>query len=186
VKTLPWIIIAILFLVILYLRECSPKPECPPQIVRVDTIPGDTIVRDTTIYKPTLVYRDTGSTRWLSQDIDTAAILAACMAVNHYRDTLMNDTSALVVVENEVSMNELMRTRLEFLNRRIPKYIITVNTPKEYHSAFYVGLSLFKMRELIDVQGSVYFLSEDKMGFAITYALYYKTFGFSLMRRLNY
>ncbi|MHC1707436.1 MAG: hypothetical protein AB9842_07930 [Bacteroidales bacterium] len=137
-KTFPWVIIAILLLVILYLRECSPKPECPPSKVRVDTLPGDTVVHDTTIYKPTLVYRDTGSTRWLSQSIDTAAILAACMAVNHYRDTLMNDTSALVVVENEVSMNLLRTINIEFTNRRRS----IVNSPKypDYkHHRIFIG-----------------------------------------------
>lgn len=140
-KTVPWVIIAILLLVILYLRECTPKPECPPSIVRVDTLPRDTVIHDTTIYKPTLVYRDTGSTRWLDQDIDTAAILAACMAVNHYRDTLMNDTSALVVVENEVSMNELLSTKVEYKCRQSfrPVYY-QINEHKPFMT--YLGINI--------------------------------------------
>ncbi|MCX6272203.1 MAG: hypothetical protein NTU44_13485 [Bacteroidetes bacterium] len=140
-KTLPWVIITLLLLVILYLRECSPKAECPPP--RVDTIPGDTIIQDTIIYKPHLVYRDTGSCQLLTQKIDTAAILAAYLAVNCYRDTLKNDTSALVVIENEVSMNELLRTRMEFLNRRekviFPILPVSDKPKRRLYAGFIVG-----------------------------------------------
>ncbi|MCX6270516.1 MAG: hypothetical protein NTU44_04710 [Bacteroidetes bacterium] len=165
-KTLPWVIIALLLLVILYLRECSPKVECLPP--RVDTIPGDTVIQDTIIYKPHLVYRDTGSSHWYREKIDTAAILAACLAVNCYRDTLKNDTSALVAIENEVSMNELQRTRMEFLKRRERKLIFISPSRGVKMPRLIVGSSLLFSHHIYN-PGLSFHICKDSWKYGITY-----------------
>lgn len=184
-KAFPWIIIALLLLVILYLRECSPKPECQPGIVTVDTIPGDTVIQDTIIYRPHLVYQDTGSTRWLSQKIDTAAILAACMAVNHYRDTLMNDTSALVVVDNEVSMNALQRTRMKFLNRR--SRIIYASYPdlKKQTVNIYAGFQVIASKQMFDCGISVFILPKQALAYGFVYRPFTKSLEINIIRNIG-
>ena len=121
------------------------------------------------IYKPHLVYRDTGSSRLLTQKIDTAAILAACIAVNCYRDTLKNDTSALVVIENEVSMNELQRTRMEFLNRRdIIKYVTNgPASPSKF--SIYAGFNFSIMNHKNEIGFSVFTIYKSKRVIGIEY-----------------
>ncbi|MCX6272162.1 MAG: hypothetical protein NTU44_13270, partial [Bacteroidetes bacterium] len=139
------------------------------------------IIQDTIIYKPHLVYRDTGSCRLLSQKIDTAAILAACLAVNCYRDTLKNDTSALVIIENEVSMNELQRTRMEFLNRQ-SKFIITNNCfSRQNGEGLMTGVIISPSRDRIDYGVSLMYKGKSKYMSGISYNISHSYLSFSLL-----
>lgn len=120
------------------------KPE--PEVIfstRIDTIPGDSIPYAVEVQKPVPVYIDTGSTRWRDRPIDTGAILADYFARVFYRDTLKNDTSALVIVEDTVTENRLQGRRLIFANRR-PVAIIHTTTAifPEDRWRVYVGSSV--------------------------------------------
>ncbi len=108
---------------------------------RVDTIPGDSIPYAVEVKKPVPVFIDTGSTRWRDRPIDTGAILADYFARVVYRDTLKNDTSALVIVEDTVTQNRLQNRRLIFANRRPVAIIHTtvVNYPEEKWRIYFGG-----------------------------------------------
>lgn len=106
------------------------KPETVI-VTHIDTIKGDSIPYVVEIKKPVPIYIDTGSTRWRDRPVDTLAILKDYFARVIYIDTLKNDTSALVVVEDTVTQNRLQGRRLIFANRR-PVAVIhstTVNYP---------------------------------------------------------
>jgi hypothetical protein len=67
---------------------------------------------------PYPVYIDTGSTRCRTQPIDTMAILHDYFASVHYLDTLKDDTSAFIALEEKLNKNRITSRVLTFKNRR--------------------------------------------------------------------
>jgi len=118
----------------------KPKPEVIFS-TRIDTIPGDSIPYAVEVQKPVPVFIDTGSTRWRDRPIDTAAILADYFARVFYRDTLKDDSSALVIVEDTVTENRLQGRRLIFANRRPVAIIHTTSAiyPEDKWRAYFGG-----------------------------------------------
>ncbi len=120
--------------------KCSSRMNAITEgsIIKRDTlIYRDTIVYHDTIGKPVPVYRDTGSTKYIPAVVDSAHIFEAYVKLHHlfytrniYKDTLKNDSCALIAVLDTVYMNELQRRELIYQNRT-PKLIITntVMTP---------------------------------------------------------
>ncbi len=101
-----------------------------PRVV-YDTIPGDSVFtevikkefypvkEDTTIYD-TIIKIDT-----FLRDVDTAAILRDYYAYRIYKDTLKNDSSATIVVEDSISRNRKLKSKLIFSNNRPIAYNVT-------------------------------------------------------------
>lgn len=103
-KFIPYSIIAVLLVAIIILQQCrrNPGPEVTT-VVTHDTIPGDSVPYEVLLPKPYPVYKDTGSTKWKFKDIDTCAILRDYFAEYYYQDTMKDDTSALVILNDMVT-----------------------------------------------------------------------------------
>lgn len=104
------------------------------------------------------------------------------MVVNHYRDTLMNDTSALVVIANEVSMNELQRTRMEFLNRRSTIIYTNLQLIEKPKIMFYGGLLVSYKSMEVDFKGSIFAFGKGRLGYGICYSPFSNTLEFCLIK----
>lgn len=140
-KNFIWIIsiVVIFFVLSLLYNNCSDKKDTSSgNILKSDTfVKHDTITYHDTVSKPKPVFRDTGSTKYIPAVIDSAHIFEAYVKLHHlfytrniYKDTLKNDSIALIAVLDTVYMNELQRRELIYQNRT-PQYIITntVMTP---------------------------------------------------------
>ena len=134
------VIIAVLLLVILFLRWCTPKPDCPEigKTTVVETIEYDTIRETTPEYIPVPgpVQYDT---TYLERDIDTAAILRDYFASYHYSDTVTLD-SVKVIIKDTVSQNKIKSRSLEY-EILYPTKTITITNDRyinrrEYYAGF--------------------------------------------------
>ena len=113
-----FIIIGAMAIVIAFLLfRCSPEPETimTTTIVR-DTIKGDSIPYLVYSPKPVYVYRDTGSIKY--KDIDTVGIIYDFFAEKYYSDTIKDDTSALIVLNEMVTQNDIAKRSFWFQNRK--------------------------------------------------------------------
>lgn len=142
-RTTLGIIIIVQFAVILFLRECSPEKVCMPVSVieRTDTVPGDPVpvpypvrvpIPADTVYVP------------FSHIVDTAAILRDYFATRFYSDTIRNDSSFLVIINDSVSHNRITYRQPYIQNLRptaINTTIINTNPPrtKVYVTGFIGG-----------------------------------------------
>jgi hypothetical protein len=92
----------------------------PPEVLTVtDTVKGDSIPYVVEVPVPVARYVTLPpDTVLLSVDIDTMEIVADYLAMYHYSDTLMNDTSAFIALSEMVSQNKIMERSLTFQNRR--------------------------------------------------------------------
>jgi hypothetical protein len=106
------------------LKQCSKTPE---PIIKY--IPGDSIPY--TVYKGVPVpyavhYTDTlldtvwqdGDTEYVIQPVDTMRILKDYYAKVTYIDTVKNDSSALIVLNEVISKNRIANREVYFQNRR--------------------------------------------------------------------
>ena len=114
------IIIAILIIVIIFLRSCDGG-KCPePITITKTTVKTDTVVTYKTIEKSTKVYIPKYTTKIISKtlpiSIDTIAILNDYYSKYVYQDTIKNDSVKIYILDT-ISKNKIQ-------NRKV-KYIIT-------------------------------------------------------------
>ena len=99
-------------------------------------IPGDKRPTITSIPKPFVFYkdtgsfhyRDTGSVQYQHTKVDTQGILAEYFYRNIYKRVLKDDTSAFISLTDTVTENMLLRGQLVFINRR-PITLLSVLQP---------------------------------------------------------
>lgn len=133
------VIIVVLLLVILFLRWCTPKPDCPEigKTTVVETIEYDTIRETTPEYIPVpgpIQY----DTTYLERDIDTAAILRDYFASYHYSDTVNLD-SVKVIIKDTVTRNKIKSRSVEYEILYPTKTITITNDRYLNRREFYVG-----------------------------------------------
>jgi hypothetical protein len=139
------IITALAIVIVLLLFTCDRK--CPDNINTTitihDTIEGDSIPYVVYCPKPIYIYRDTGSIRY--KDIDTTDIIYDYFAEKYYSDTIKDDTSALIVLNELITQNDIYKRNFWFQNRR--KTSITTTTTNEIigeipRNKFYLGAGI--------------------------------------------
>lgn len=118
--------VCILLAVLLPMRGCNfgITPTETTTTTTTDTIPGDKAPQVSETYTPQsalVVYRT------ITEPVDTAAILAECMAIRYYADTLRNDAELLAVVEDTVSMAGIVARKFTLQNKR-PVAVISHTT----------------------------------------------------------
>jgi len=124
-KYFNWIIIGVMTIVIiLLLFTCDRKcPEITTTTITIhDTIEGDSVPYLVYCPRPIYVYRDTGSTKYVG--IDTTEIIYDYFSEKYYSDTIKDDTSALIVLNEVITQNDIYKRNFWFQNRRIT----TINT----------------------------------------------------------
>lgn len=117
-----------------YLGTKQCKPAQPYEVIRIDTVPGDSVPY--AVYYPvpvpdTILFTDT-----LPVYIDTNKIISEYFASVYYTDTLMDDTSALIVLYEKISRNRIEDRSLLFQNRKKTYINIyePIKKPQKYHA----------------------------------------------------
>ena len=111
-------------------------PAAPPvysvTAIRVDTVKGDSAPRVVRVPVPQVRYvalpPDT-----VFVNVDTAGILRAYFTSRRYVDTLLNDSSAFIALDEEVCENEVKERWLTFQNRRLTTITTTTTTTMLQH-----------------------------------------------------
>lgn len=123
-KTLRYItptvaIVATLLCCLLFYRACNTRVE-----IRQGTTTTKISLR--TIRDTTLTERITPAPEpetiiqpyYIPAIVDTNAIIAAHFSTYYYKDTLMNDTTAIIVVMDSISRNRIIYREFAYRNRR--------------------------------------------------------------------
>lgn len=103
------------FITLMIWRSCCVS-DCPQPVIVHDTIPGDSVPYP--IYNdkpvPVFVYK----TDTVPANVDTAAILKDYFAIVYYSDTLQNDTSYHLVINDTIHQNRIAFRQVLFQNLR--------------------------------------------------------------------
>jgi hypothetical protein len=120
-----------------WLSSPSPQVYEVTAIVR-DTVRGDSVPYVVRVPLPVVRYVQLAPDT-VRIDVDTAAILADYFATRYYRDTIVNDSEALIAISEEVSQNSLVERSLTFQNRRATSITTTIVQPPPPKVRLYVG-----------------------------------------------
>jgi len=113
-KFIPYLVIAMLLVIVFLQRECNKPKPCPPQNITIDTIAVihdiDTFTIEKTVYKP---HPDTVHDSFPAFiPVDTGAILADYYKVREYNVPLQNDSAAKLSLLAKVYRNTLLKSEL--------------------------------------------------------------------------
>ena len=123
-----------------HIPGCKPKPLQVDTVLRIDTIPGDSIPYQVLkhVIKPVPVYTHFTDTVWKYRTVDTMAILRAYFETRHYDNVLLNDTSGYIRLLSHVTQNEIYYDSLYFQNKRAT--IINKYEYQYFNRGIYAGL----------------------------------------------
>jgi len=186
-KQVPWIIIAALLVIILLQRECNHEtPAGNHTETLYDTI-HDTLPYPVVHYLPKLTYRDTGSVKWKSLPVDTSAILADYFARHFYKDTLLNDTNALIIVSDTISQNKIIY-RLPDL--RIYPHIIRQTTyikqKVPYRRKLFFGIGAGRSFNRFGLSANMLYITKKGHAYSFSYDVLNKSFYLGMYWKIKF
>ena len=166
-----WLIIAVLVLLLILQQQCRRCPESPePSSDTVTLIEYDSFPVVRTLPVPVPYYRDTGSILWQYKDVDTATILREFFTVNYYRDTLKDDTSALIVLDDAVTQNKLGERVLFYQNRRPLAVTTIINQVGDIpRNKVFIGPVIGRSLNDPTIGGSILLVGKKKFAYSYTY-----------------
>jgi hypothetical protein len=114
-KLIPYLVIAMLLVVILLQRECNRPKPCPPTVI--DTIAVihniDTLIVEKVVYKPKPVYvYDSLPDDTVWYPVTDSVVIADYYRVRDYDILLRDDTAARLSLTAKVYMNTLLKSEL--------------------------------------------------------------------------
>jgi hypothetical protein len=168
-KSIPYIIIAILLVVIIFLRECSPKPKpCPPPSVFTHTV---TIHVPVNIPFPVPFPVNHIDTFTVPADVDTAAILKDYYALNIYVRTILDDSSGHLIIHDSVTHNRLKRYSLTgHINIIEHTTTITNDITKPLRNRVFLGLQIgSNLNSIMLFPTATLLTKKDKTIYSIAY-----------------
>ena len=177
-KIMPWLIVVILALALVltigYYRYVKVPTDCGNVVT--DTIPGDRVPYAVDLPKPSpvIVFLDTGKPYWRYYKVDTAAILADHYLSKVYKDTIKNDSSALVVVIDTVRQNALQSRGLIFQNRRAMFVTAPLSPDKEPKYSFLIGAAIGRSFNEFGFMPTVAILNRKGQMYQVSYDLIQK------------
>lgn len=186
-------IIGILCILLVIMQQCRETPD--QEIVTTithDTIPGDSIPYEVLLKKPYPVYRDTGSTKWMYEKVDTCQILRDHYAENYYQDTLKNDTSALIVLNDMVTQNHLQQRKLTFQNRRATVINTTINNYGEMPAhKIYFGAGLNNSvvnfdENTLGLTANVLWVTKNRWAYEASYDIFHNNIELTVFYKLSF
>lgn len=145
-KKYPWqCLFGIALLVIFFLETCRTPCSDPLPCPEYDTVwvKGDSIPYPDTVYIPRITWQDTGSTKYVWHDVDTATILLMFkdyLVKRFYLDTLMNDTNGTIILADSIYQNQLQHRSV--FKEILPHYVHvtkTITLTEEPKNILYLG-----------------------------------------------
>jgi hypothetical protein len=189
-KSAPWIIIIILLGIIFFLRECTPVPECPecPEVDTIEVVRFDTIRYEVVHYEPKIVFKDTGSTRYIFKTYtDTIAVLKDFFARNYYSDTLVNDSMAFVLIQDTVTQNQIANRRKTVRIFPATVYKTTIVTRQaDPRRKLYVGLGVGRSVESFGLAPSLLYISKKETAYSLSFDVLNKDLYFTMYFKLSF
>lgn len=178
-------IIAVLIIIIFFLRECSgSKCQDPDVIVETRTVivPGDSIPYEVKVEIP--VPYKVEVVREIPSNVDTLAILQDYFSSYFYTDTITDDTSITVVIYDRISQNKIVERFATFQNLREKKVVINKIINKK-RVKIYAGLSIGGNSNTMNFGPSGLLQTKKDHIYGYHYDLSQKTHNFSLYFKLN-
>jgi hypothetical protein len=187
-KYITWFIIIVLVILLLLQRECGTPCKdnyIHDTIVSYDTLPGDSVPYSVIIHKPkpyAVYYHDT-----ILSVVDTLAILQDYYAVRSYSDTVSNDSTIKVIINDIITENSIKNREVLFQSLRGNIIqTITINNTPNLKNKLYVGCSLGGKADTYCLGGSLLLQTKKQHIYSYTYDFLNKCNYFNLYYKISF
>lgn len=186
-KSIPYIFIIILLVVIFFQRECNSDNQTQVVTSNVfDTI-IDTVYLESTSYVPLPIYHDTGSTLILYHSVDTAAILSDYFSRYYYCDTIQNDSVASIIICDTVSRNKIVfrKPMITLYPRTIinTNFLLSDPVPNRKLS---VGVQATISSKVYGLSPTIIYQSKKETSISFSYDIVNKSYSFGVFFPLRF
>jgi len=138
------IVIAVLVVVIIFLRSCGPGPEIGEPIITttIDTVYVDKPI-EKKVYVPAIKIKVPGDPIYIIEKADTAAILKEYFSKNVYEDKIQLDSFGYILVRDTISENKIT-SRITEGKYTIPTInkTTTIQLPYKPKTQVYAGIDI--------------------------------------------
>jgi len=177
-KYIPYVFILILLGYIVFLQQCTPKPNpvyITDTITYRDTtyIPQiDTLKLTDTIYLDSIIRQII-----IKEKLDTIIIFREHFILNTYKDTILNDSNGLIVVNDTLYRNKIKHryNQIKLYPQRIKPTLLT---------KYYIGVGINGGRDRMGLSANVGILTKKDYIYTLKYDLINKEISFNLYLKL--
>ena len=138
------IVIAVLVVVIIFLRSCGPGTEIGEPIITttIDTVYVDKLI-EKKVYVPAIKIKVPGDPIYIIEKADTAAILKEYFSKNVYEDKIQLDSFGYILVRDTISENKIT-SRITEGKYTIPTInkTTTIQLPYKPKTQVYAGIDI--------------------------------------------
>ena len=182
-KYTPYIIILTLILIIIFQNQCQhPNPDKQPtqDTITITKTTFDTITIHDTIYKPNYIFKDTGTTIVIIKD--TQILIRDYFTKYYYSDTLLNDSTGLIVINDTIFKNRIAfrLPKIKLFHPVITNTVTLNNTIQKSKLRLSAGFIVGGNLNSFSFGGSLLLTTRKKTSYALTYDLFNKQVTFGL------
>jgi len=190
-KTLPWILIIVLMALLFLQRECHHCPECEP-VAKVDTtktVRVDSFAYPVSVYKPMAVPANNFIFAFGSRlsRADSLKIFNVFFSRYYYIDTLVNDTNALLILEDSVYQNQIVWRKKTF--QIFPKTVFQtrfVNVAADPSRKFFAGVGVGRKPTEFSLSPSLMYISKRENAYTLSYDLINQDIYFTIFWKIKF
>ena len=177
-KYIPYVFILILLGYVIFLRECTPKPDpvyITDTITYTDTayIPQiDTLKLTDTVYLDSIIRQII-----IKEKLDTIIIFREHFTLNTYKDTILNDSNGFIVISDTLYRNKIKSrlTSIKLYPQRIKPTLLT---------KYYIGGGINGGANRLGLNVSVAMVTKKDYLYQFQYDLLNKEISFNLYIKL--
>ena len=181
-KSIPYIIIIALMLLLFLQRECHRCPDCPPEIVRVDTV----YQYDSIPYTPPAMTPKPGTVieQPIPEGIDSLAVARAYFSKRMGIDTLVNDSLYLLSLSWEVQENKPIFYQPTIIDRK-PTTIISHTITEPKRNKVFAGMTVGGNPEQFGLGASIALMTKKEHLYSVSYDVINKDFGVTFYYKIR-
>lgn len=177
-NSLYYIIIG-LVLFIVFQKQCGSGTVQPsqPDTITVVKIKIDTIKFAPPIYTPIPISVSPGEFLTIPLETDTAAILFDYFSSIPYCDTIINDSSAFIVLMDTISRNRIKsREIVAKVYKKTVSEVSTITKPAKLRNKLFLGMGLGRSPESFGFTGNFMIVNKKENAFTFSYDVINKDF----------
>ena len=185
-KYLTYLIILALVALLIIQNQCQhPKQDNQPvsDTIMITSIIFDTITIHDTAYQPKYIYKDTGTTKII---YDTVLILKDYFTKYFYSDTILNDTSAQIIINDTIYKNRIISRlpKVKLYHPVITNTILTSERHPERSRRVSAGFTIGGNLNQFNFGPALLLQTKKKTSYSLSYDLINKQVNLSLYWQL--
>lgn len=186
-KTLPWILLTAILVIVLTWRECTRPPRIIVDVQHTsDTIHGDSIPVPYPVVQ--IIKEDSIVYRNIPAQIDSAAVAREYYAERYYKQyPIVDDSSVFISIDALVSENRLrwVVPYVQIKRPRVINHYTTVIQETEQRNKYFYGFGVGRNPNEFSLTGNLALYTKKQTLYSLSFDVIHKDVYFSMFFPIN-